>query len=181
MPPRAKKRRMAQPAATATQQPSGSQATVSVNSQTYSSTASAGCPVHVPIPPTQAPSTSVVAEAQPMLTTSAGPSFAPTTSGATISTPTDVGTTPAPVPSIHMIVGQIPTSSSTCQGTPLPSAPIFPQHHLQSEFAKLLDASVSENTHKSHRAGMAAYYKCSRSNPRVLGYKVIAGHETFET
>ncbi|XP_062576491.1 uncharacterized protein LOC134238373 [Saccostrea cucullata] len=103
MPPRAKKRRMAQPAATATQQPSGSQATVSVNSQTYSSTASAGCPVHVPIPPTQAPSTSVVAEAQPMLTTSAGPSFAPTTSGATISTPTDVGTTPAPVPSIHMI------------------------------------------------------------------------------
>ena len=41
----------------------------------------------------------------------------------------------------------------------MPSTPIIPQRHLQFEFNKLLEASVSENTHKSHRAGMEAYYK----------------------
>lgn len=47
----------------------------------------------------------------------------------------------------------------TRQDTALPRTPIIPQHHLQSEFAKLLEASVSENTHKSHRAGMLGYNK----------------------
>ncbi|XP_062617594.1 uncharacterized protein LOC134279254 [Saccostrea cucullata] len=100
MPPRAKKRRMAQPSATVSQQPrSSSQATV--NSQTYSSSVSAGCPV--PIPPAQAPANSSVAEAQPMLTRSSGQSLALPTPGTLISTSADVGTTPVSVPSVHMI------------------------------------------------------------------------------
>jgi hypothetical protein len=41
----------------------------------------------------------------------------------------------------------------------MPSTPIIPQRHIQFEFNKLLKASVSENTHKSHCAGMEAYYK----------------------
>jgi hypothetical protein len=44
----------------------------------------------------------------------------------------------------------------------MPSTPIIPQRHLQSEFNKLLEASVSENTHKSHRAGMEAYHKACK-------------------
>ena len=59
-------------------------------------------------------------------------------------------------------MGQI--SSGSTQSRSFSTANPFCLHkpHLQSEFNKLLNAAVSENTHRSHNAGLNAYYKfCS--------------------
>nr|XP_022334289.1 uncharacterized protein LOC111131174 isoform X2 [Crassostrea virginica] len=153
MPPRSKRRRITTQAVTAPEASGNTPhglglATTNPRSQPEISSSPG------PILPTQAPTTYLSEEAQSQSTSSAGQPFDQSMPATSISSDT-----PVPVPSIHMIVGQIPASSSTCQATPLSSTSIIPQYHLQSEFAKLLDASVSANTHKSHRAGMAAYYK----------------------
>nr|XP_022290434.1 LOW QUALITY PROTEIN: major facilitator superfamily domain-containing protein 9-like [Crassostrea virginica] len=53
-----------------------------------------------------------------------------------------------PTHKLWVLVGQIPPSCTKRKDQPPTYPPVFLQHYLQSEFDRLLDAAVSENTHK---------------------------------
>lgn len=54
-------------------------------------------------------------------------------------------------------MGQIPPSCTKRKDQPPTYPPVFLQHYLQSEFDRLLDAAVSENTHKVQKVGILSY------------------------
>ena len=61
-------------------------------------------------------------------------------------------------------MGKISSRSTGSRPSSIANPLILHKPHLQSELNKLLDASISQNTHRAYNAGVQAYHKfCSES------------------